>query len=331
MMNEPNMGGQNPEDWVRRPSLLAASGMYLFAQMGMVILSLLLNLAAYAFPPLAQPMMWMAVSTLLIELLLMGAPSLQYARSHPGAERAYRFNRLGLARGVLIVLMAGVAVVLANNAGSLWIALLQGLGLTVYGSTTPSAANLTELVFQLIFVGALPGICEELMFRGVMLPAFERRGRMYGVVVSAALFALMHGSVSGLPVHFGLGMLMGLMAVRLDSLYAPMVFHIGYNSLAVMLDYALGGSDGSGAAMVNVVGALGAEGMAALVLQTAMSGALMYVLWRMTVSLCPPESPRPQTPDRTRMGWQALLVLLVALLTAGLNYGLDLAHMAGLY
>ena len=48
MMNEPNMGGQNPEDWVRRPSLLAASGMYLFAQMGMVILSLLLNLAAYA-------------------------------------------------------------------------------------------------------------------------------------------------------------------------------------------------------------------------------------------------------------------------------------------
>ena len=201
----------------------------------------------------------------------------------------------------------------------------------MYGSTTPSAANLTELVFQLIFVGALPGICEELMFRGVMLPAFERRGRMYGVVVSAALFALMHGSVSGLPVHFGLGMLMGLMAVRLDSLYAPMVFHIGYNSLAVMLDYALGGSDGSGAAMVNVVGALGAEGMAALVLQTAMSGALMYVLWRMTVSLCPPESPRPQTPDRTRMGWQALLVLLVALLTAGLNYGLDLAHMAGLY
>ena len=73
------------------------------------------------------------------------------------------------------------------------------------------------MVFQLIFVGALPGICEELMFRGVMLPAFERRGRMYGVVVSAALFALMHGSVSGLPVHFGLGMLMGLMAVRLDS------------------------------------------------------------------------------------------------------------------
>lgn len=75
-------------------SLLAAGGMYLFAQMGMLILSLLLNLAAFAFPPLAQPMMWMAVSTLLIELLLMGAPSLRYARSHPGVERAYRFNRL---------------------------------------------------------------------------------------------------------------------------------------------------------------------------------------------------------------------------------------------
>lgn len=165
-----------------------------------------------------------------------------------------------MARGVLIALMAGVAVVLANNAGTLWIALLQGLGLTVYGSSHAQRRQFDRIGASADLCGALPGICEELMFRGVMLSAFERRGRMYGVVVSAALFALMHGSVSGLPVHFGLGVLMGLMAVRLDSLYAPMVFHIGYNSLAVMLDYALGGSDGSGAAMVNVVGALGARG-----------------------------------------------------------------------
>lgn len=327
MMNNEKYTPENP-DWVRRPSMLTAAGMYLWAQIGMVALGLLMGAALAFFPALRQPMTYMAVSTLLVDGLLMGLPPLLHARRRPGMERAYRFNRLGLGRGAVLVLMAASGVTVANNVGILWIALLQRLGLTVYGSALASAQNASELVLQLIFVGALPGICEELMFRGAMLSAFERRGVRFGVMMSAALFALMHGAVSALPVHLGIGVLLGMLAVRTNSLYAPMVFHIAYNSLAVIMDYAAGGASVPGAAMEDVMALLGSQGLAMVAVQTLMSGLMMVVFWKILGALCPPVKT-PQKDDQ-KMNWQTLLVLMVGLLTAALNYGLDLLHMARL-
>lgn len=84
-------------------------------------------------------------------------------------------------------------------------------------------------------IALLPGICEELLFRGFLIRFFEKYGRMWSIVISSILFAAFHlDPFRFLPVLL-LGFLLGYLAVRSGSVYASMFSHIVNNGLAFVL------------------------------------------------------------------------------------------------
>jgi hypothetical protein len=94
---------------------------------------------------------------------------------------------------------------------------------------------------DLIWLGLLPGMSEELLFRGVMLPAIGLN--ITGVVTSSLLFGILH--LSG-PQQWpyvvwasAVGLLLGFSALATGNLLIPIVAHI-FTNLASSYLWKLG-------------------------------------------------------------------------------------------
>jgi hypothetical protein len=87
---------------------------------------------------------------------------------------------------------------------------------------------------DLIWLGLLPGLSEELLFRGVMIPALG--GNHLAVIVSSLCFGVLH--LSGLQqwpyVIWAtiIGMILGYSALLSGNLLLPIVAHIVTNLLS---------------------------------------------------------------------------------------------------
>jgi hypothetical protein len=169
------------------------------------------------------------------------------------------------------VLMAmGVTAILLLLVAKLWLhfssitllplrgttdALLLGLGLAVgitiasslvyrlWPAYRQSADFYLQLVLKplvlpdLIWLGLLPGMSEELLFRGVMLPAVGLNA--IGVVASSLLFGILHmsGRQQWPYVVWAttVGLLLGFSALATGNLLVPIVAHVVTNLVSSYL------------------------------------------------------------------------------------------------
>lgn len=90
------------------------------------------------------------------------------------------------------------------------------------------------LAFNFAMLALVPGICEELLFRGYAQRQFERsNSATLGIVLSGLLFGLYHLRPSQLlPLTF-LGLYLAYLTWRTGSLIPAMVVHFAHNGLAV--------------------------------------------------------------------------------------------------
>ncbi|NLW19443.1 MAG: CPBP family intramembrane metalloprotease [Candidatus Cloacimonetes bacterium] len=96
--------------------------------------------------------------------------------------------------------------------------------------------NLDVPIWQMFLVIAvMPGICEELMFRGFLIRFFEKGKFWQPVIISALLFALFHlDPFRFIPVLI-LGILLGYLSSRSGSIINSMLSHTINNSLALFI------------------------------------------------------------------------------------------------
>ncbi|MDD3142561.1 MAG: CPBP family intramembrane metalloprotease, partial [Candidatus Cloacimonetes bacterium] len=86
-----------------------------------------------------------------------------------------------------------------------------------------------------LVIAVLPGICEELLFRGFLLRFFEGKKFWYPVLASAALFAIFHLDPFRLLPTFLLGTLLGWLTLRSGSLVNAMLSHALNNAFALFI------------------------------------------------------------------------------------------------
>lgn len=92
------------------------------------------------------------------------------------------------------------------------------------------------LLFALIAIAVIPAICEEILFRGYVLRAFEKSwGIILAIVVSGLFFGLFHLQAANLMPLATLGMVLGLMTWLAGSVYPAVFAHFVNNGLAVVI------------------------------------------------------------------------------------------------
>jgi hypothetical protein len=126
-------------------------------------------------------------------------------------------------------------------AGGIIIA--SGILYRVWEDYRRSADFYLQLILQplvwtdMIWLGLLPGLSEELLFRGVMLPALGFN--LVAVVISSLLFGVLHlsGSQQWAYVIWAtvVGFVFGLSALYTGNLLVPIVAHITTNCVSGFL------------------------------------------------------------------------------------------------
>jgi sodium transport system permease protein len=91
------------------------------------------------------------------------------------------------------------------------------------------------LWFLIFCVAVTPAICEELLFRGLILSGLRPLGMWPAIAISSLLFGLAHASVYRFLPTFMLGFAMGYAAWKTGSIVPGMIIHAFNNGLAAVL------------------------------------------------------------------------------------------------
>ena len=239
MYNGAPQGAPAPEaPAFRRPSLRLAAGLYLWAVASLIGFSLFTpRLAAWLmglFPGMGQQALSLAATAIyyLPCVLLPACLTARYAGSPEAA-------RLGGMRPLSMLAVVGLALaglLLVQYASVLWLILLEALRIPYTSAALALPQNTQETMLMVLSIGVLPGVCEELLFRGAMLGAFERLGTKKAIWMTAILFTLWHGSLAGVPAELLTGLLLGYVAFAFDSVYAAITYHTVYNTALVLVN-----------------------------------------------------------------------------------------------
>jgi len=157
-------------------------------------------------------------------------------------------------RGLALHAVDGRRIALSLAAGvSLWAASL-GLLEVQYALWQPPAGYLEQFrrihealrphgfldaLLSMAAIALVPAVCEELLFRGIVLPSLLRPlGVVAAVLVSSLVFGAIHLDKTGsewsfyrVPFAFVVGAGLGTLRVRTGSLVSPMLAHALLNAI----------------------------------------------------------------------------------------------------
>ncbi len=106
-----------------------------------------------------------------------------------------------------------------------------GAGLSV---ASGADISIIEVLLLLISTAVIPGIVEEIMFRGIILTNLAPYGKGMAIVCSALLFGLMHMNPSQFFYTTLMGLILGYLYVRTRSIWICIIIHFTNNALGVV-------------------------------------------------------------------------------------------------
>jgi membrane protease YdiL (CAAX protease family) len=93
----------------------------------------------------------------------------------------------------------------------------------------------------IVLICVMPGLFEELAFRGVIIEAFRPAlSQREVILVSALMFMVLHVQVGMFPHTLLLGLVLGWMRFRSGSLLPGILLHFTHNLLSVLLEHHWG-------------------------------------------------------------------------------------------
>lgn len=146
----------------------------------------------------------------------------------------FKFGWINL---ILCVLIAVVTLFGFNNLINYLFYLMEKIGYNPDSSLPLPLNNGWWLTLNLFILAFLPAVCEELIYRGVILNGLRKFGRVNAVLISALFFALAHGSAMQFLYQFILGVVLGFVIIKTGSIIAGVLVHFLNNAIVIIYNY----------------------------------------------------------------------------------------------
>lgn len=258
-------------------------------------------------------------------LLCIGLPCALIVKNTPSVD-ALRPYPPRISSLLPVILLAGLAVGLVSAVTLLWEIPFELAGLNTQTAGITEAGNAAQLVLSVVVNAAIPAVCEEILFRGVILSAFEGYGTVRAALISSVLFTLLHGSVIGAPAELLLGLMLCVIVITTGSIWSGVVFHTIYNALVIVLNNAIGGGESTQTVLQSIGGA---KGLISVAVDIALFALPSYYFIRALLYRAKTEHVVVYPPRRVRLGGGALAMLIAAIVIAVLLCAADFCQMAG--
>lgn len=143
-------------------------------------------------------------------------------------------KKASLGQYIPMVMMAGMLNIAMNN-------LIMIGDLSSYSAEyrqTTEAFYSASLGMQILCLGLLVPIAEELVFRGLMYRRMrEDTGVVISVIYSAVVFGLVHGNLVQIIYGTAMGLMLAYVCEKYGSVAAPIAAHITVNLVSILVTY----------------------------------------------------------------------------------------------
>lgn len=141
-------------------------------------------------------------------------------------------------KAVLISFALGIcAFIIIGYISSLWSGFLSLFGYK-FSSSSGGDYSVLSFILSIIFVGILPGICEEIAHRGLILGGTKQNGAIRSILLCGLLFGLMHFNPTQFGYAFVAGMLFSFVTLLTRSIFPAMIMHFTNNTLSTITSYS---------------------------------------------------------------------------------------------
>lgn len=269
----------------RVPSVFAAACMFVLAAAGLLAaqyIGVFLEWALGGVPGLDESFFDFAVQILYYGLFLL-LPIALYARSHAGIADAMRITNIKGTTAALCCIAGVAAMLFVNYVSFPWFMLIEALGGTLPGGRVAVPTSPAELCASILMVAVLPGVAEELLFRGVLLSAWEEKGSLRALIITSVWFTALHDSIAGIPAEFICGAILAFLVISTNSLFAGIIFHTVYNASGLILSYLASGqtAETEAAESVSILSSIGGvPGLISVLFSILIFGALLFSVLR---------------------------------------------------
>ena len=97
------------------------------------------------------------------------------------------------------------------------------------------------IALTVISTAIVPALVEEFAFRGIILGGLLQFGDAFAIISSSLIFGIMHGNFVQMPFAFLVGLILGYIRVKTDSLWLGILIHFFNNFTSVLNDYLVMG------------------------------------------------------------------------------------------
>ena len=252
------------------------------------------------------------VMVLINEFVMILCPVLIYCLIKKiNIKEAFRFNKPGVVPMLVIVSLSVPAYFVAAMLNNVLVYFLQFIG-DLPVTPIPVPKNLSELVVGILIIAVTPGICEEIMHRGFLLRAYEKRGSYKAVVIVSIFFGIFHFDITNFFGPVFLGLIIGYYVIRTNSIFAGMLAHFLNNSIAELMQYFWGEENTSDILTISLpeLQQVIIIGIAGLIVTAA-----LLVLFRKVTEgrsvLTPPISTVGRDAKAILSHWPVVLILII--------------------
>lgn len=125
----------------------------------------------------------------------------------------------------------------------------SGVELTAPEYNVPQSA--VGRILYVISVAVVPALVEEFAIRGVVMQPLRRYGEKFAIIVSAAVFGILHGNLVQAPFAFIAGLGMGYAVCLTNSVWTGVLIHFCNNFYSVAMDFLI--ADVTDEALLNMI------------------------------------------------------------------------------
>lgn len=176
---------------------------------------------------------------LATEFLLIALPAVIYVKiKGASVKKELRFNKLALIDALLIIVAFTAAYFVAVFINLLAEILISMIGNLIVPDI-PFAKNPGEYFILLLVIAGSAGICEEILFRGFILRSYEKLGMWPNIIITALLFSILHLNIQNIAAPFFLGIILGFVVYKTNSIFAGVIGHFINNAISVTWGYVI--------------------------------------------------------------------------------------------
>ncbi len=177
----------------------------------------------------------MYLSLSAVQLFVFMIPSVFYIRFRSLDMRDDLRLRLPTPDKIMFCVLCTLVLILTSVTLS---ALGDGLGDGIYtqgygGAFRQSSFDGTQALYYAVCFAIIPAVCEEMLFRSVIMSEYQKSSIFSAVVINSLLFSMLHFDIALLPFYFFAGVVLSGSTYATNSAVAAFAVHLGYNLFAI--------------------------------------------------------------------------------------------------